>query len=438
MRPDDHPNRMTPDSRHIVITVFGSLGDLHPMMGLGLGLQARGHRVTIATGRFYQERIEAADLGFHPLRPELDMQDKRIFTDLFDMRRGPERLLRKYLYPSVRDMLTDLQPLLKDADFLVNSPLIFPGPILAEAMQLPWASVALQPMLYFSSEDPPIIPTFPGLQIFRNASPRVWKALFALIKAGSHGWAKEIIALRHEIGLPPGKNPIFDGQFSPWLNLALFSDVLGEPKTDWPPHTQTGGFIFYDKNKEHSEAQPLPEPVAQFLDDANDPPILFTLGSSAVHTAGNFYEIGLQAAKALKRRALFLAGENPPPVSLDKRMLWWDYAPYSQIFPHVAAVVHQGGVGTTAQVLRAGKPMLVVPYGFDQPDNAARITRLGVGTTLSRKRYTTKNVTEALKTLLTNPTYLNNASRIGEKIRSEDGVADACNQIEAVFARTTP
>jgi rhamnosyltransferase subunit B len=97
-------------SKHIVMTVFGSLGDLHPMMALALGLQARGHQVTIAASRLYQEKIVLEGVGYAPLGPEvLDAQDSRIFDELFDLKRGPEILIRKYLLPFVRDTALDLR-----------------------------------------------------------------------------------------------------------------------------------------------------------------------------------------------------------------------------------------------------------------------------------------------------------------------------------------
>ena len=76
------------------------------------------------------------------------------------------------------------------------------------------------------------------------------------------------------------------------------------------------------------------------------------------------------------------------------------YASYAQVFPAAAAIVHQGGVGTTAEAMRAGRPMLVVPWGVDQPDNAARVVHMGVARTLHRKAYRAARVVQALRPLL--------------------------------------
>ena len=89
--------------------------------------------------------------------------------------------------------------------------------------------------------------------------------------------------------------------------------------------------------------------------------------------------------------------------------------------------MHQGGIGTTAQALRAGKPMIVVPYGFDQPDNAARVRRLGVAETISRGKYNSDRVVAALQRILGDAAYAQRAEAVAQKVRAEDGVRGACD-----------
>jgi rhamnosyltransferase subunit B len=93
-------------------------------------------------------------------------------------------------------------------------------------------------------------------------------------------------------------------------------------------------------------------------------------------------------------------------------------------------VVHQGGIGTTAQALRAGRPTLVMPYSHDQPDNAARVERLGTSRTISRKRYLGERVAKELGELLENPNYAVKAAEIGGIIQAENRVGVACDAIE--------
>jgi rhamnosyltransferase subunit B len=172
--------------------------------------------------------------------------------------------------------------------------------------------------------------------------------------------------------------------------------------------------------------------LMQFL-NADEPPLVFTLGSSAVITPGNFYRESIQAANRLNRRAVLLMGKNAPPENLSKNIIAVNYAPYSQIFSRASVVVHQGGIGTTAQALRAGCPTLIVPYSHDQPDNAARVERLGTSRTLSRKQYSTPQIVKELSELFANPNYAARAREIGHLIQTEDGVGVACHAIEQLL-----
>jgi UDP:flavonoid glycosyltransferase YjiC (YdhE family) len=175
--------------------------------------------------------------------------------------------------------------------------------------------------------------------------------------------------------------------------------------------------------------QALPAAVEIFL-AAGESPIVFTLGSAAVHIADDFFAQSARAAQRLGRRALLVLGQNVPPPDLPPTILACDYLPYAQIFPHAAAIVHQGGVGTTAQALRAGRPMLVVPFAHDQPDNAARVTRLGVARTLPRWRYRAPQIARELAALLGDASVTRAAADIGQTVRAERGVAAACDALE--------
>lgn len=234
--------------------------------------------------------------------------------------------------------------------------------------------------------------------------------------------------IRAEIGLPPGPDPIFEGQHSPDLVLALFSSLLATPQPDWPPNTHVTGYAFYDRLEKDMGLDPE---LARFMD--NGPaPIVFTLGSSAVMDARDFYVHSAEAAALLGRRAVLLIGRDPANAlaTLPDGVITAEYAPYSEILPRAAAIVHQGGAGTTAQALRAGRPMLVVPFAHDQPDNAARVVRLGVARQIGREQYRADRVATELRRLLDDPAHGARSAAVGRQIQSEDGVSAACNLIE--------
>jgi UDP:flavonoid glycosyltransferase YjiC (YdhE family) len=113
-----------------------------------------------------------------------------------------------------------------------------------------------------------------------------------------------------------------------------------------------------------------------------------------------------------------------------------EYAPYSALFNRAAMVVHQGGVGTTAQCLRAGKPMLIMPFSHDQPDNARRMLRLKVARVMQRARYTPWRVARRLKAMLDEPLLAKRAASVARQLAKEDGVRTACDALEELYRKS--
>jgi UDP:flavonoid glycosyltransferase YjiC (YdhE family) len=223
---------------------------------------------------------------------------------------------------------------------------------------------------------------------------------------------------------------MFEGQHSPTLVLALFSEIFAKPQPDWPPQTKITGFCFYDG---HHETQMPPE-LLRFLDNGA-PPIVFTLGSSAVWVARDFFKESIEAAKRLGRRAVLLIGdERNLTFSLPEGVIAVNYAPYQSLLPRACAVVHHGGVGTTSQGLLAGIPTLIVPFAFDQSDNAEHAYKIGTSRTVYRKNYLAPRVAKELNELLTRPAYARKAHEVGERLKQEDGPGRAADLIEQVLS----
>jgi UDP:flavonoid glycosyltransferase YjiC (YdhE family) len=244
-----------------------------------------------------------------------------------------------------------------------------------------------------------------------------------------YSWSEPVRQLRKELGLPANVEPILTDKFSNLLNLALFSKVLAAPKPDWHPPTVQTGFPFYDGKMDLGK---MPEKLRDFL-EAGEPPIVFTLGSAAVWAAGSFFRESSMAAKKLKHRAVLILGENEEPPDLPPEIICVDYAPYSEVFPRAAVVVHQAGIGTTGQVLRAGVPHLIMPFSHDQPDNAARCVRIGVARKIKRENYNALRAETNLRELISNLNYKMNAQTVKRVIDTENGVKSACNEIERVL-----
>jgi UDP:flavonoid glycosyltransferase YjiC (YdhE family) len=423
--------------RRIVFTTFGSLGDLHPYLAVALGLQARGHEAVLATSAYYRPKVEALGLGFRAVRPDHPAPEvgPDFIRRIMDRRTGSAFIVRDLMMSALPESYEDTWAAAERADLLVSHMLSFTTRLVAEKHGLPWASTFLQPFGLFSAYDPPVVPQAPLLAKLRFLGPAFHRLVFRCARWVVRSWSEPWHRLRAEVGLPPTpESPLFEGQHSPLLVLALFSKLLADKQPDWPPQTVVTGFPFFDQG----EGGLAPE-LARFL-DGGPAPIVFTLGSSAVLDAGPFYEHSAAAAKLLGRRAVLLTGKDTAnrPAGLPESVLAIDYAPHGALFPRAAAVVHQGGIGTTAQAMRAGRPMLVMPYAHDQLDNAARVRRLGIARTVSRRRYTPARAAAELRCLLEDPAYARRASEVGRQLRQEDGVRAACDALEKLLPTAGP
>lgn len=416
----------------VVLATFGSLGDLHPYIALGRALQQRGHDPVLATMDRYREAVLATGLRFAPVSPPesaFPPMDE-LMPRLFDPYRGPEYMLRKLVMPYVREAHADLSRICHASDVLVTHPLALTGRLIAEQTGIPWASTILSPMSLLSSHDPPLFPPLPWLHALRRFGVGPYRRVFALFRLLCRPWEAPLRALRADLGLPASNQlATFEGQFSPALNLALFPELLAARQPDWPDHTHACGFARYDGQ--------VPDPAVTarlqgFLEAGGpqDAPLVFALGSSAVMVAGDFWQQAITAARRLGRRAILITARADQDI--DDRIAEFAYLPYSQVFPHAAAIVHQAGIGTLSQALSAGRPQLIVPVAFDQPDNALRTARLGVSRTLPFRQVTADRLVRELQPLLENPGYLVQAVRIAPEVSRQDGAAEAALLIETL------
>jgi rhamnosyltransferase subunit B len=413
----------------IVLTTWGSLGDLHPFLALAIELTRRGHAAVVATLPSWRDNVEHAGVEFRPLRPDIAPDDpgaRDIVRNVLDAGGGPEYLFMQVLGPSMRDVYSDTLAAVDGADLMVSHQLPQTAPIVAERTGIRWVSAVVAPMGFLSAYDPPTPPQAPALRRLMAVHPVVGSLFNRVARIATNRWMRPVYELRAELGLPRGGHPLFEAQHSPARVLALFSPLLGEKQPDYPSQTVITGFPFYDA----APTRPADPDLLAFL-NRGEPPIVFTLGSSAVWIADDFYPVSIAAIRALGRRALLLVGENARALrgQVPESIGVFDYAPHHLVMPRASVVVHQGGVGTTAQALRAGRPTLVVPFGQDQPDNARRVVALGVGRTISRGHYQVDRLVREL-TALADPRYVQRAHSVGIQIGNERGVENAADEVE--------
>jgi UDP:flavonoid glycosyltransferase YjiC (YdhE family) len=421
----------------IVLATLGSLGDLHPYLAIARRLVEHGHTAIVATSEVYRERIEAEGVTFHAVRPDLRpvFEKPGALARYMDGRRGSERVARELVVPFVAETFEDTVDAATGADLLVGHPLTFTVPMAAEKLGIPWLSSTLAPFLFFSAFDPPVLPGATWVDGLRRFGPAPFRLIFALARRQSASYFKPLDVLRARLGMRPTGHPFFEGAFSPHGTLALYPFVLGPPQPDWPQRVTITGSCFLD----HARLDPLPDGLERFL-DAGEPPVVFTLGTSAVHDARDFYSAAREHSHALGRPAVLLIGRDAGNrvAAGGAGVFVADYAPYSRVFPRAAAIVHQGGAGTTAEALRSGCPMLVLPFSHDQFDNAARVRRIGSGDTMERGRWAGPEGRRRLARLLESPEVVARAGDIGARVRAEDGPGAAAEAILRVSRNRKP
>ncbi len=421
--------------RKVVLVTIGSLGDLHPFIAVGLALKARGADVVVAAAAEYRSKVEKSGLAFRAVRPSFDDMQRLLGMNRAQLTRAVltqgDFLLRKLVAPSIRVAYEDMVTVSAGADLLLTSSLCIGARMAAERGAIPWIAIVLQPLMFLSAFDPPVLPQAPWLtSLCRRCGPRVTGYGLRLGKYLLGGWLQPARALRSEIGLAPATgDPLFDGQFSAEGAIALYSKVLGGVRADYPQPTSIVGFATFDSDD--GTPAVLENALVRFLDGAAAP-IVFTLGSLIVNDPGAFYRESLSAANRLGKRAVLLVGAEAVAAyaGFDSASVFVTaYAPHSLLFPRAAAIVHQGGIGTLAQALQAGRPQLIVPFFGDQLDNAARAVDLGVARSLPPARYDAVSASRELERLMNAPAYSSRAADVRKVLDRENGAAEAARLV---------
>jgi rhamnosyltransferase subunit B len=418
--------------KRVVFCTFGPLGDVYPFLAIARELRRHGHVPVIATTPVYRPLVEAEQMAFHPVRPDIDVTDPDILRRVMDPRTGGRHVVCDIIMPALCDSFAGTVAAAAGADLLVVHPMALSAFAFARMTGIRWASAALAPMSLFSVYDPPVLPGLPFAERLAAWGPAAQRRLLTMLALLFEPQWKPFRRLERALGLPPAPNPLFRGH-SPHLTLGLFSPSLAGPQRDWPANAHATGFPFFERQGG------MPPELERFL-EAGDPPIVFTLGSAAVGTAGEFFRQSAAAARSVGRRAVLLVGRDPrnrPVGELPPGVIAVPYAPHAAVFPRASVIVHHGGIGSTGEAMRAGRPMLVVPYSHDQPDHAVRLTRLGVARRLPRARYEAPTAAHEIRILLGDASYADRAAVIGTQVRAETGALTASHLLTGLLERTT-
>ena len=407
---------------HAWLSTIGSAGDVNPFIAIGRELVRRGHRATLVTSSFFEAQARSAGVDFVGLGSAEDYRRTVDDPDLWDPKTGFRVFAQRVVIPAIEPVYDILSANIGPDAVLVAQGQTFGAHLAHEKLGAPFVTVHLQPAAFRSIHDAPLMPGW----LPSSLRPGVYALIDLLVL--DRELAPDINAIRSRIGLPKVSRVFASWVHSPHKSLGLFPDWFAPPQPDWPPQAELAGFVFLD-----DDAGPLAPELAAFLAEG-EPPIVFTPGTAMKH-ADQFFRPSILAAMQLGRRAILLTRyPDQVPTPLPDGIATFAYAPFASLLPRVAALVHHGGIGTVAQALAAGIPQLVRPMTFDQPDNAARLQRLGVGLTLRPGQYEPRAVARALRALLDSREVAERCRLYASQISPVNALTAACDAIEAVAA----
>ncbi|MFA6044369.1 MAG: nucleotide disphospho-sugar-binding domain-containing protein [Phycisphaerales bacterium] len=416
------------------IVTTGSHGDVHPFIALALALKFRGHEVILFSNPYFENVTTRAGVTFEPMGAMLDLRDIKTFPKLMHPFLGPSVVVNELLIPNIHASLDELGPKLEAfaPDMVVHHHICVGVPWVTDELRIPRASVVLAPMLWFSRGDDFVGPGWGG------EAPHPWVR-------GLRRWAQRsgrggmlrfmfdlpINRMRRERGLADERDVYLYSTRESALNLGLWSPAFRPAFETDPKPSLICGFPWFDANPAQHTGQTDLDAFLASCEAKGTPPVLFSLGTAAVHVAGKFYDIAAETCQKLGRPGVLLVGNSGcQPRGLSGTIRAFDYVPFSTIMPRCAASVHHGGIGTTAQGLRSGRPTVIVPHSHDQFDNAARAFRLGVSLTVRRSRLGVSRLVGALSRVLNEPAFAARAGELGPKVGEADGAAVAAEAIE--------
>lgn len=429
-----------------LLNTIGTAGDVHPFIAVGVALRARGHEVTLLANPHFAERIGRLGLGFRPLGDEADYQRMVSGADLVHRGRGPGYVLNNLILPAMEPTVRAVREIARQwrPDAALAHHICLATPAACRELSIPCASAVLAPLFWLSRHEPIVYPTLPIKDLPRWAD-RLLR--HAMRHYGRWVFDRSVNRRKRELGLPTARDLVYneargltrprhghDGA-PPRLALGLWSAHYRPafPDDPSPEQGRICGFCWFDRGA--STDPDTDEALRRFL-DSGPSPIVFTLGTSVVHHGRGFYDLAAAACHRIGKRALLLVGSTeaarrPWPEGV----LAVPYAPLSRVLPRGRCTVHHGGIGTTAQAMRAGTPSLIIPFANDEFDNAARVGRLGVGATLSRSKLTERTLAGAIERVLADRPMAAAAQIMGRKLVSEDGAEAAAEAMTMLAAR---
>jgi len=405
-------------------TTFGSSGDVFPMLGLALALQARGHDVTLATSAYYGHMARELGLAFEPFGTEEQFREGMRHPDVWHPRRSFAHLFR--MMELAREQQYELfKRFHREGPFAgVANCICFGAQTASEQFGFPLITSHIQPAVLWSDIKPPKLPGLFGSRWLKKTLARLGEKLYVdpIALPTLNSW-------RERLGLPPIQ------RLTSWWHskhgvLCLFPEWYAAPQADWPQPLEQTDFPMWNFRSQTS----IPDEVERFL-NAGEPPIVFTPGSANIQ-ARAFFATAVEACVRLGRRGILLTEfEEHLPAQIPSSVARFSYVPLDLMLQRCSSIVHHGGIGTTSQGMMAGIPQLIMPMAYDQFDNAERLVELGVGTAVPVHAFQPARVTRALHALLANPDTIAKCQTVAKRLNNTKGLERSADAVERLVMR---
>ncbi len=396
---------------HILLLPFGTSGSVFPFIWLGRHLLERGHAVTLITSPVYQKAADLAGLGFHSAEPD-ELPLMLANSNLWD-EASCKKVAFSHAGRAVAPCAAAIDRVVGEhgkPDLMLAPMISFGARIAREKHGIPLITVHLYPAAMMSADDVPLV--FPGARLLKFLPHPVRQFVISLPSPFDRFALPAVVKACREHGVEPPRRLWKHWHHSPDGVLALYPEWFSHAKRDKPRNTYQWDFPLEDLARQTSI-----EPELERFLSAGEKPVLFTAGTGQVHAAG-FFKTAAQAVSELGCRAVFLTSKTDQvPSDLPGSVFVAAYAPFSILLPRAAVMVHHGGIGTLSQCLAAGIPQLVTYMSLDQPDNAARIERLGVGLGTPMPRLTAARLLPLLERCLHDPVIRKTAANFAGKTR---------------------
>lgn len=423
----------------LTIITMGSYGDVQPYIALGVGLQAAGHEVCLATHAQFEQTIRGWGLDFFPVAGDpstlLASDAGRAWLDaggnplLFFQR------LSRVAKPLLQQATLDCWHAAQNAEALVLSQLaICIAYPVVEQLDIPCCMAFLQPITptrAFASPFFPPAPNWLGPAYNRLSYFLAVQALWMLVRSSVN------TVRRETLHLPPLAFQWLTDQLRPQRLPFLYGyspHVLPCP-ADWGDWNHVTGYWFLN----HAPAWQPPAALVDFL-AAGPPPVYIGFGSMNSGNPQETIQTVLKALARTKQRGVLLIKQSElGNAQVPDAVFTIESIPHDWLFPRMAVIVHHGGAGTTAAALRAGVPSVVIPFFAEQPFWGKCVFELGVGPKpIPRKHLSEEQLTTAIQLAVSDEGMRRRASALGERIRAEDGVACAVEIVERCLVPGPP